>query len=129
MTASAAFQFTRWLVRLNGQLTSLTLHLVDYSRSEVERKANTARAGLQHLYLYAEQHAIDITPYLATLSAIETRLETLRDWLTRRPAKEWWRQALGFVVSALGIVANLVGLGSFFSRLRLPGPQRPRLLP
>jgi len=129
MTTSAQFQFARWLLRLSGQLTSLTLHLTDYSRTEVERKANTARAELDHLYLYAEQHAIVITPYLTTLSAVETHLETIRDWLTRRPAQEWWRQALGYVVSALGIVANLVGLGSFFSRLRLPGPNRPRLLP
>jgi hypothetical protein len=127
-TSSTDFQFMRWLLRLNGQLNSLVLQVRVVPHDELERKTNTAQAELEHLYAYAQQHSVAVEPHLQLLTNVETQLATLHDWLAIRP-EPWWSRAFHFVVGALDIVANLVGLGSLFARWRLPGTDRRRLLP
>jgi hypothetical protein len=119
--------FSRWLIRLGSDVRYLQQHAYAKDVAALERDANTARAFLQRLYAYAETYRIDVGLYFTALVEIEAGLRDLRDQLTQRREPRW-RRTLYWVVGAINLVANILGLSPLLTFFRLPAGPR-RLLP
>jgi hypothetical protein len=124
-SSTGSDQFPIWVVKLGGRVRSLQSKASYADLDELEREANTCEANLKHLYDHGLQHNINFTLYLSAFSEIEANLHDVRHQIEAR-RRPWWKTVVEIVVRALGIVADIIGVGSF---LRLGSGGTPPLLP
>jgi hypothetical protein len=115
--------FSHWLIKLGSKVRYLQQHMYALDVGTLERDTNTAQAMLQHMYSYAETYHIDVAQYFTGLTSIEAGLQDLRDQITRRREPRWHR-TLNWVIGAINIVANILGLRPLLALFRLPTGQR-----
>lgn len=126
-------QFSVWVTKLSGRISSLESSIGYRSAQEIERECNTCKAELQHLYEYAYQHRIDLIKegYYSTFTDLQTRLQRIENQIQQKQYRAqasdvpFWRRAANFIIGSINFVASLLGIGSVLPRL--PGPDYPRL--
>ena len=87
MTAHVHFH-TR-LAKIEGRVKALCSNQHLKSRRVLEREANTCDAELEHLYSYAVQHEIDVTPHYSRLTQIQADLTDAKQQLESKARSVW----------------------------------------
>jgi len=108
--------FLTRLAKIEGRVHALSLNHHRKSVKLMEREANTCQAELEHLYDYAVQHNIDVTPHYEKLKSIQSSLVDVSTQLESQ-AKSIWARVIKWVGRAVEVVLDFLGLGSFAKRL------------
>ena len=76
-----SYQFKRWIISLGAQVRSLHESMSEKDLEKVKREAETYETELQQLYIYAEQHNLNLIEYYHPFAEIEKQLLLIHETL------------------------------------------------
>lgn len=77
-----SYQFKRWIISLGAQVRSLHESMPDKDPQKVKSEAEIYETELQQLYVYAEQHNLNLIEYYHPLAEIEKQLLIIHEHLS-----------------------------------------------
>ena len=75
------YQFNRWIITLGAQVRSLHERMPTKDPEIVKKEAEATETELQQLYVYAEQHHINLIEYYHSFADIEKYLILINEYL------------------------------------------------
>jgi hypothetical protein len=128
------FEFSKRIAYLDERIKKLQDSVSASRASSLESEVNTCEAYLrEHIYGYSQRHGIDTKQYHFQLLSVQSRLEAVKMFINTRkdrsPSREGglWQRVVGVVLSAIGFVTDMLGIGSIVRSLLSAGKEPPKL--